>query len=228
MSRTRLRGFLPVLVLTAAIGLGWLIGAQSDHDMDSGHDMHEPAAAARDDSDVERGFLAAMVPHHQSGIDMADIALDHAAAAEIKRLARAIRDTQGDEIERMELIHRRLFDAPLKPDEDAHAALGLTMEEAGMGHDEAMMRELASARPFDRAFVDEMVPHHEGAIAMAKVLLERTDDAELKQLGQAIIDAQQREIAAMNDFRTKEYGGPVPDEKPSGGGGHGGMGMEGE
>jgi uncharacterized protein (DUF305 family) len=96
---------------------------------------------------------------------------------------------------------------------------------AGMESGGAMMEKLAESKPFDRAYVDDMVPHHQGAVAMSEVLLERTDDAELKRLGQAIIDAQRREIATMNDFRTKEYGGPVPAQKP-GGGGHGGMGME--
>ena len=215
----------PVLLIAVALGIGWAIGAQSDHEMDAGHEMHEPAAVARDDSTVERSFLQAMVPHHQSGIDMAEIALDHADAPEIEKLAQAIRDTQGDEIEQMKRIHQRLFDAPLEPDEGAHAALGLSMQEAGMGHDGAMMRELANAKPFDRAFVDEMVPHHQGAVEMAQVLLERTDDAELKKLGQTIIDAQEGEITAMNDFRTEQYGGPVPPKHPSE---HGEMKMDGE
>lgn len=221
------RRFGPVLLIAVALGIGWAIGAQSDHSSDGGgHEMHEPALA-RDDSTVERSFLQAMVPHHRSGIEMAEIALDRAEAPEVMKLAQAIRDTQGDEIELMERIHQRLFDAPLEPDEGAHAALGLSMHEAGMGHDEAMMEEFAKAKPFDRAFVDEMVPHHQGAVEMARVLLERTDDAELRKLGQAIIDAQQREIAAMNDFRTERYGGPVPPKKPSEEGEHGGMEMDG-
>lgn len=135
---------------------------------------------------------------------MAEIALDHADAPEIEKLARAIRDAQGDEIEQMKRIHQRLFDARLKPDEGAHAALGLSMQEAGTGHDGTMMQELANAKPFDRAFVDEMVPHHQGAVEMAEVL---------------------REIAAMNDFRTEQYGGPVRPKNPSE---HGEMKMDGE
>jgi uncharacterized protein (DUF305 family) len=227
MSRLRRsRALGPTVLVVAALGLGWAIGAQSEHEM-GGHEMHDPKVAS-DDSTVERSFLEAMVPHHESGIEMAEIALDHSDAPEITKLSQAIRETQGDEIEQMRRIHQRLFDAPLEPDEGAHAALGLSMHEAGMGHDEAMMRELANAKPFERAFVDMMVPHHQGAVEMSKVLLERTDDAELKKLGQAIIDAQAREIASMNGFRSKEYGGPVPPQKEGEHGGMDGMEMDGE
>jgi uncharacterized protein (DUF305 family) len=224
---SKARALLITVLMAAAVGGGWAIGASSDMDEMESHDTGAPASAAEDDRDVERGFLQAMVPHHESGIEMAQMALEHSQAPVIRRLSQAIVDTQAREIEQMRKMHERLFGEPLEPDGDAHMALGLSAEEAGMAgmsHGGEMMRKLADAKPFDRAYVDDMVPHHQGAVAMAEVLLERTDDAELKRLAQAIIDAQRREIATMNDFRTKEYGGPVP-EKP-GDGGHGGMKME--
>ena len=64
----------------------------------------------------------------------------------------------------------------------------------GMDADPAM---LADADPFDAEFIDMMVPHHEGAVAMAKAELIRGADPELKALAQDIIDAQQREISEM-------------------------------
>lgn len=82
---------------------------------------------------------------------------------------------------------------------------------------------LRGKRPFDRAFVDEVVPHREGAISMARVLLKQTRDSELRELAQGIIRAQEREIAEMHDFRKGEYGGAAADkEAPSGQTGHGG------
>jgi uncharacterized protein (DUF305 family) len=170
---------------------------------------------------AERGFLEAMVPHHESAIEMANIAVERAEASEIKKLAEAIRDAQQPEIEQMSRIHQRLFGTALKPNEAGHEALGLSAEEAGMGHDAATMKKLEAAEPFDRAFVDQMVPHHRGAIRMAEAVLKETADPELRKLAQAIIDAQMREIEEMNAFRTEHYGGPVPETGESAGEGHG-------
>jgi hypothetical protein len=52
----------------------------------------------------------------------------------------------------------------------------------------------------DHDFVVAMIPHHEGAIDMAKIELEHGQDPELRRLAQAIVESQQREIEAMQDW----------------------------
>jgi uncharacterized protein (DUF305 family) len=49
----------------------------------------------------------------------------------------------------------------------------------------------------DVDFVKGMIPHHQGAIDMAKILLEHGKDPELKKLAEDIIAAQTTEIAQM-------------------------------
>jgi uncharacterized protein (DUF305 family) len=202
-----------VVVALLAAGCG-------DDEDEGGAGTTATQTSAQSDRDAERGFLEAMVPHHDSAIEMAEVAVERAEAPEIKKLAEAIRDAQEPEIEQMRKIHERLFGSALKPNMAGHEALGLSAEEAGMAGHEEMMKELETADPFDRAFIDAMVPHHEGAVKMAEVVLTKTEDAELKKLAQTIIDTQNREISEMNDFRTKTYGGPVPEKSTEDGGGH--------
>ena len=219
--RRLFRLFALLAMLTLVLGLA---ACGDDEDEGSGDTGGAASSTNGGGNPAERGFLEAMVPHHESAISMAEIGVERAEDPGIKKLAAAIRGAQEPEIEQMRNLHQRLVGSPLKPNEAGHEALGLSAEEAGMGHGEEEMKRLEAADPFDRAFVDEMVPHHEGAIKMAEAVLPKTDDAELKKLAQSIIDAQKRESQEMNDFRTEKYGGPVPED---GGSAEGDHGMEG-
>lgn len=191
-------------LLLSATAVGGLVACGSDDDRES------PGSGVKTGA-VDKAFLTGMVSHHHSAIEMAEIANKRAEDPFIKKLADGIMTTQEREIAEMEEIYGRLFDGELKPDPGAHDGLGLTAQEAGMTHSPQTSKMLRSADPFDRAFVDEMVPHHEGAVKMAKVVLRSTKDAALRELAEGIVSTQEREIKEMNDFRTNKFGGPVPE-----------------
>jgi uncharacterized protein (DUF305 family) len=52
----------------------------------------------------------------------------------------------------------------------------------------------------DRDFVIGMLPHHQGAVDMAKIVLQYGKDAEIRKLAQDIIHAQQKEITWMQNW----------------------------
>lgn len=65
--------------------------------------------------------------------------------------------------------------------------------------DAAMMRDMAVpySGDADVDFRTHMIPHHQGAVAMAKVALAHAKDPETKAMAQAIIDDQEKEIGQM-------------------------------
>ena len=208
---------IPPIVLGLALSLA-ACGGDS-----SGAALSGQATAAKA-SPRERAFLSAMVPHHRSTVEMASAAEGRLQNPRIRRIQGAITKAQTAEIGQMECIHQRLFDAPLRPDERAQVQLGLSGQEAGMDHMMGARPIEQAAEPVDRAFIDEMVSHHRGAVAMAEAVLERPRDPELRKLAEGIVDAQESEIKKMNDVREREYGGPVKENKGAGddGTGHAG------
>ena len=85
------------------------------------------------------------------------------------------------------------------PTDDAHKALM-----AGMDSMDRDMNQGMLAKDIDVAFICGMLPHHQGAIDMAKAELQYGDDPWAKQLAQAIIAAQTKEIAEMKDWLAKQ------------------------
>jgi len=56
----------------------------------------------------------------------------------------------------------------------------------------------------DVDFRTHMIPHHRGAIAMAKIALKYAKDAETKRMAQKIIDDQEKEVADMQAWLDKQ------------------------
>jgi uncharacterized protein (DUF305 family) len=198
----KLKRLGPALILGVLVTLAVALGACGD-------DADEDSAGS---SSANGAFLEAMIPHHESAIEMAKLAKRRAEHPEVKDLARRIVRTQRDEIRQIERIHQRLFAQKILPNPDAHQGLGLSAEEAGMAHLEPTAA-LADAKPFDKAFIDEMVPHHQGAIRMARAVLDETDDGGVRSLAEAIVMTQSDEIQQMNRWRRAWYG----EASPSGG-----------
>ena len=74
----------------------------------------------------------------------------------------------------------------------------------GMDAMNTNMMQGMTAKDFDVAFVCGMIPHHQGAIDMAKAELTHGKDAFTRKLATDIIAAQEKEIAEMLDWLKKQ------------------------
>jgi uncharacterized protein (DUF305 family) len=146
----------------------------------------------------DEAFIDAMVPHHQGAIAMANVALETAEHEEIKELSRNIVSTQHAEIEELKAIKKQEFGTSEVPMEMSSKQ----MRDMGMMMDP---QALAEENPFDRAFIDAMIPHHRSAIEMAKVAKKRSENARIKELAGNIVSAQKGEIEQMRHWRERWY-----------------------
>ena len=73
-------------------------------------------------------------------------------------------------------------------------------------HGNAQVTQEATAETAERDFLEHMIPHHEEAVATARTMVERSNNADVKDLAQAIIAAQETEITNMKDWYQTWYG----------------------
>lgn len=108
--------------------------------------------------------------------------------------------------------------AVLAVNNDNHSVMGMmgmqtnhSHAEVATSHGEMSMSEMASqlenksGDEFDKAFIEMMINHHQGAIDMAVLIPSRTKHTELTQLGEAIVNAQTKEISEMMQWQ-KDWG----------------------
>jgi uncharacterized protein (DUF305 family) len=169
-----------------------------------------PAAAGTTSTD--QAFVRLMIPHHQMAVQMGQMVPMLASHAKLRHLAKTIVTTQRREIASMRRVARRFGVRPDQMPMNGKMSTGM-MHDLQTLHLSAMqsgmtmnMSRLKDARPFDRMFIDMMVPHHQGAIRMARAELARGTSTRLRTLASTIIHSQSRQIRMMNRWRKAWYG----------------------
>ena len=62
----------------------------------------------------------------------------------------------------------------------------------------------------DKSFIEMMIPHHQGAVEMAQMAVNKAKSPEVKKLAGSIIKDQNREIGQMRTWYKQWYGTEVP------------------
>jgi uncharacterized protein (DUF305 family) len=178
--------------------------AEMDHDqmghgsMGMGSDGMARQMVMQNGKYSDKAFINAMVPHHQGAIEMARVALENAEHEEIQEVSRNIVSTQQSEIEELKSINQEAFgtsNVPMEMSMEQMRGMGMMMDP----------QSLADENPFDEAFIDAMIPHHQSAIGMAGVANEKSKNPRIKELAQNITSAQKREIEQMRGWRREWY-----------------------
>lgn len=181
------------LALTGCtINIGGTDSADNSGMMGNGGMMNNQSDSAYSGSDIM--FAQMMIPHHQQAVDMGTLAETRALSPEVKKLAAEIKAEQAPEINQMEAW---LEDAKASHDMGHDMGMGGMLSETEM-----TALKNAKGAEFDRLYLEGMIEHHKGAIHMAQMIVD-SNNSEVAELGQAIIESQTKQIAYMESLLKK-------------------------
>jgi uncharacterized protein (DUF305 family) len=154
------------------------------------------ASAIGQPNEADVAFVQRMIPHHEQAIEMSQVALDPGVGAgvAVTGLATRIRDAQDPEIETMRGWLQAWGEEEIADMSEHHDEHGM---EGMMSADEMARLGAIEGADFDRAWMEMMIRHHQGAIAMSEKATTDGSLAEVKALADTIISAQQKEIDEM-------------------------------
>jgi uncharacterized protein (DUF305 family) len=186
---------LPVaaLALVLALAQPGAVQAQEHQHAGMGARITVPPGATYTVADVE--FMQGMIAHHAQAIYMSRMAEAHGANPRVLKLATKIDQSQVAEIRIMQDWLRS--NGQVAPDTSSWR----TMTMAGMLTKE-QLAELDAARgvAFDRAFLELMIQHHEGALQMVDDLFATPragQDVDVNVFANDVVSVQTAEIGAM-------------------------------
>ncbi|GHD07525.1 lipoprotein [Streptomyces violarus] len=205
------RSLIRRTIAVTAAGAAALVLASCGGNGDSpaghgGHTSKSPSASASADQGkhnaADVAFAQGMIPHHRQAVEMADLTPDRAQSPEVKKLAEDIKKAQDPEIKTLSgWLTSWSEEVP------AEGAMDHSMHgdmEGMMSAEEMDKLKDSSGTAFDTAFMEMMIKHHEGAVAMAKT--EQADGAyaPAKKMAGDIITSQTAEISQMNKLLGKD------------------------
>jgi uncharacterized protein (DUF305 family) len=209
------------VLLTAAVITACgsdVTGAQT-----GGTQASDTSPAGEDHNAADVTFAQEMIAHHQQAVAMADLAATRAFSPQVKTLATQIHDAQAPEITTM-TGWLRAWGQPAATPGTGHdmggmsampmasstprsstpmSSMPMARSTDGMMSEQDMKAlEAGSGRKFDRMFLQMMITHHQGAVAMADTELRDGRYGPAKQLAASISTSQTAEITAMQNLLT--------------------------
>jgi uncharacterized protein (DUF305 family) len=186
-------GLLGVLIGAVALGSGLALAGGDDGSV-GGQGPFMGMSDARASYDLR--FIDEMTMHHRGAVMSARMMIGDSRRPELRGLARRITADQERQIEQMAAWRRQWYRTAGAPATGMHGGMGK------MGGMERMPGDAS-----DRMFLRMMIPHHALAVHMGKDAVGNASHPELKRLAQEIVEGQTREIAEMEGYLERWYGG---------------------
>jgi uncharacterized protein (DUF305 family) len=178
-----------------------------------GMSMSTPMASMAMDVEFDQLYIDMMIPHHGSVVALAEAALPRLTDPRLVQIAETIIETQTAEQAEMESYRQQWYGSAEPMPMDMHAMEMMMQAMPGMGSSMTDMANVMSAEwqvatfcaaaDPDLAFIDQVIPHHQMAIASSRDALERAVHPEIVAFAQRVIDDQQREIAELGQIRSE-------------------------
>ena len=164
-------------------------------------------------------YLKHMILHHQVAIDISEIHRKNSKSPEIQEILRKLIWTQQYEIDLMKNIlknkiekissNSKMFLNYVKTVNDFikpnNVGLTKTYCDPHFFKPEEHMKYIKNMKLDDKMYINHMIPHHQVAVDMSKVLINNTKNDFMIYLSYRIIRSQQEEILILNNYLTSQY-----------------------
>lgn len=172
---------------------------------DAGHEAHEmPSGEPATMPEFDQLYIDMMLPHHASIIALSEAALPHLTDPWLQELARDIIAAQS--IENAQLTGWRTdWYGSAEPATD-EASMNLMLQAMPVGTMDEMMFQMDPAGQIarfctaddpNRAFLEQMIPHHQMAVDVSVIALDKAERPELLAFASTVSQEQQIEIALL-------------------------------
>lgn len=166
-----------------------------------GHEAMAPVSEPPADADwnaADASYLTMMVAHHSQALDMTELAVQRAADPRVRRLADSIDAGQGREV--IVMATWLVDHGQPEPTPDSVAAMSGTGMPGMLDEDQLTALAATDGAEFDRRFLQDMIQHHQGAVAMAEDLLGTGEDVRVVEMAAEVVAGQGAEIQRMREL----------------------------
>jgi uncharacterized protein (DUF305 family) len=143
--------------------------------------------------DFDIAYMSQMIEHHKGALEMAEAALEASENEDVRGAAQKIIDAQSAEITQLTDWLSSWYN--VEPDQAQMDMMRSDMKPMMDTAMAGMTPMIGMAMPVDLSFLEDMIVHHQDAVNMSQLCLEKANQAELRTFCQGVIDTQTQEIA---------------------------------